>query len=90
MCGQGPQTQGAHLSIDSRYNEGYIATLERAVRGGRPFRYRFGRSVSEGAVGCIERCVRIYGACRDLPLSRTTPALVSHSPTYTASKLRAI
>lgn len=30
-----PQTHGAHLSIDSRYNEGYIATLERAVRGGR-------------------------------------------------------
>lgn len=50
---------GAHLSIDSRYNEGYIATLERAVRGGRPFRYRFGGGVSVVVVGCIERCVRI-------------------------------
>ena len=47
------------MSIDSRYNEGYIATLERAVRGGRPFRYRFGGGVSVVAVGCIERCVRI-------------------------------
>lgn len=81
-----PQTHGAHLSIDSRYNEGYIATLERAVRGGRPVRHRFDRGMSVEALGCIERCVRSHAASCHLARSEVAAGLVSRLPTYTAYK----
>lgn len=39
-----------------------MVTLERAVSGGLPLRYRFVLGVGERVAGCIERCVRIFSS----------------------------